>query len=125
MTEGDETMDKRKLLFEQIKAKKDYWVETGSNSLEKDADLIWSESKDQYFLLQEKLGTVKEKDAFKKVVNELIKGTIHSILVMVDGGDDLADKYTIDLVDQKTKESLKRDGALHEDFYSYLLDVEE
>jgi len=118
-------MQKRQLLFEQLKFIKDYWVETGTNSLEKNADLIWSEVEDQYRILHDKLFTMEDKDAFKKVLNELIKGTIHSILVMIDGGDDLADKFTTDLIDQETKESLKGGTALHENFYSYLIDVEE
>jgi hypothetical protein len=44
---------------------------------------------------------------------------------MIDGGDELADNYLIDLVDIETKESLKKEGALHEDSFGYLLDTEE
>ena len=55
----------------------------------------------------------------------MLEGAIHSILVMVDGGDDLADKYTVDLVVEKNNKSLKTNGALHEEFYDYLLDVED
>jgi hypothetical protein len=118
-------MDKRQLLFKQLKFIKDYWAETGKNSLERDADLIWSDREDQYHVLHDKLCSEQEKDAFKKVSEELIKGVIHSVLVMIDGGDDLADKFTVDLVDTQTKESLKSGSALHEEFYSYLVDIEE
>lgn len=58
-------------------------------------------------------------------MNEVLKGAIHSILVMIDGGDDLSDKFTLDLIVEQTNESLKKDSALHEEFYNYLLDVEE
>lgn len=44
---------------------------------------------------------------------------------MVDGGDELADKYLIDLVDRETRESLLKETALHEEFIGYLLDTEE
>jgi hypothetical protein len=44
---------------------------------------------------------------------------------MVDGGDDLADKFLHDLKDRETKESLQDDIALHEEFIGYLLDVED
>ncbi|MEK5215373.1 hypothetical protein [Psychrobacillus sp. FSL H8-0487] len=50
---------------------------------------------------------------------------MHSILVMIDGGDELADKFLVDLIDRDTKESLQEDIALHEEFYGYLLDKEE
>jgi hypothetical protein len=63
--------------------------------------------------------------SFGKVQDELIKGVIHSILIMIDGGDELADNYLLDLVDRETKESLLNDIALHEEFYRYLLDCEE
>lgn len=44
---------------------------------------------------------------------------------MVDCGDELADKYLIDLVDRETRESLQKETALHEEFIGYLLDIEE
>ncbi|MEG6511000.1 histidine kinase [Desulforamulus ruminis] len=112
-------------MLEQLKTIKDYWVYTGRDSLEKNSDLIWSDVEEQYRILQERISSREEKDAFMVVLDELIKGTIHSILVMIDGGDDLANKFTIDLVDQETKESLKGRTALHEEFYSYLINVEE
>jgi hypothetical protein len=63
--------------------------------------------------------------AYEKVINEVIRGVIHSILVMIDGGDKLTDNYTIDLIEHKTRKSLKENGVLHEVFYDYLLDFEE
>ncbi len=74
--------------------------------------------------MQHLLKNDEEKEAYEKALNELKKGAIHSLLVMVDGGDDLADKYTVDLVVEKNNKSLKT-GALHEEFYDYLLDVED
>jgi hypothetical protein len=44
---------------------------------------------------------------------------------MIDGGDELADKYLIDLVDRETRESLQNETALYEEFIGYLLDTEE
>lgn len=43
---------------------------------------------------------------------------------MIDGGDELGDKYLIDLVDRETRESLQKETALHEEFIGYLLDKE-
>lgn len=117
--------DKQKLLFENLKNIKDYWVKTSVDSLNPNTDLIWSDNEDEYKLLQSKLKTQEELVAFGKIQDELIKGVIHSILVMIDGGDDLADNYLLDLVDRETKVSLLNDIALHEEFYGYLLDCEE
>jgi hypothetical protein len=118
-------VEEKKLLFEQLKSIKDYWVKTSLESLDENADLIWSDYEEEYQKLQRLLKNDEEKEAYERVLNELIKGAIHSILVMVDGGDDLADKYTVDLVVEKNNKSLKTNGALHEEFYDYLLDVED
>ena len=42
---------------------------------------------------------------------------MHSILVMIDGGDELADNFLLDLVDRETKVSLLKDIALHGEFF--------
>jgi hypothetical protein len=117
-------MDKQQLFFENLKDIKDYWVKTSLNGLNPDADLIWSDFEEQYKMLGDKLST-DEKVAYEKILNEVIKGVMHSILVMFDGGDKLADKYILDLVEQKTRKSLKENISLHEEFYGYLIDVEK
>lgn len=93
--------------------------------MEHDADLIWSENEDDYKTLQTKLISQEELNAYRKVQNEIIQGVIHSILVMIDGGDELADKYLIDIVDRETRESLQKENTLHEVFSSYLLDTDK
>ncbi|MGE7667175.1 histidine kinase [Ureibacillus composti] len=119
-------MDKKqKLLLHNLKNIKDYWTKTAIDSLNPNSDLIWSENEDEYKILQTKLISQEELNAYRKVQNEIIQGVIHSILVMVDGGDELADKYLIDLVDRETRESLLKETALHEEFNGYLLDIEE
>lgn len=118
-------MDKQQLFFEDLKDIKDYWVRTSLNGLNPNADLVWSDFEEQYKMLRNIIVNSDEKSAYEKILNEIIKGVIHSILVMIDGGDKLADKYTVDLIEQKTKKSLKENIALHEEFYSYLIDTEE
>lgn len=41
-------MDKQKLLFEQQKSYKDYWVKASSDGLESNTNLIWSDNEDGY-----------------------------------------------------------------------------
>ncbi|RPF54168.1 histidine kinase [Aquisalibacillus elongatus] len=118
-------MDEKKQLFEQLKSIKDYWVKTSLESLDENADLIWSDYEEEYKKLQHLFENDEEKEAYERVLDELITGTIHSILVMIDGGDDLADKYTVDLVVEKNNKTLKTNGALNEKFYDYLLDVDD
>jgi len=118
-------MDMQKLLYENLKDIKDYWVKTSVEGITRNTDLIWSEVELQYKILRDKIASDEEKIAYEKIINEVIKGVIHSVLVMIDGGDKLADHYLIDLIEQKTRKSIKENGALHEAFYEYLLDVEE
>ena len=117
--------EKQMLLLQNLKNIKDCWTTTAVESLNPNTDLFWTENEDDYKILQTKLTSMEEFNAYRKIQNEVIKGVIHSILVMIDGGDELADNYLVDLVDRDTKESLKKEVALHEEFFGYLLDNEE
>lgn len=118
-------MDNQKLLFKRLTEIKDYWVGTTSDSLDDNTDLIWSEVEDEYRTIQRALTSQEEKEAYQKVVDEVIKGVLHSILVMIDGGDELADKLLLDLTERESSRSLSEQTALHEEFYSYLLEKED
>ena len=118
-------MDKQRILFENLKSIKDYWVNTGVEGLSPKADLIWSECEDQYKLLQSKFQSPEDIRVYGEVLNEIITGVMNSVLVMIDGGDVLADYYLVDLVDQDTRESLKANVSLNEEFFSYLLNVDK
>ena len=117
--------EKQMLLFQNLKNIKDYWTTTAVDSLNPNPDISPFENEDDYKILQTKLSSQEEINAYRKIQNEVIQGVIHSILVMIDGGDDLADNYLVDLVDRDTKESLLKEVALHEEFVGYLLDNEE
>lgn len=118
-------MYEQRILFERLKQIKDYWVKTSIESLEEKADLIWSDNEDEYKLLQSVIAGENVKKAYEKIIDEILKGSIHSILVMLDGGDELTDKFNVDIINSDTKRSLKEDIALHEEFFAYLIDVEE
>jgi hypothetical protein len=118
-------MGEQQDLFERLKRIKDYWVNTLEVSLADNADLIWSDYPDEYKILSNKLEEKESKDALKKVSDEVIRGVMHSVLVMIDGGDELADKFKIDLINEDNGQSLKYDCALHEEFFGYLLEKEE
>lgn len=118
-------MNEQKILFERLKKIKDDWIRTSMLSLDDKSDLIWSEYEEEYKLLQSFLAEEEGKEAYTKVIEELIRGVLHSILVMFDGGDELTDKFNIDIINADTKKSLKDDIALHEEFFGYLLGVGE
>lgn len=118
-------MDEQKMLLENLKSIKDYWVNESVSSLLPDADLSWSEHESEYRLLQSRMANESERQAIMHVQDELVRGVIHSILVMIDGGDALADVLEIDLINANTKASLKCGTALHEEFIGYLLETEE
>ncbi|PUB06327.1 histidine kinase [Paenisporosarcina sp. OV554] len=118
-------MNDQNLLFEQLKSIKDYWRDLARKSLNNDEDLIWTSKEDSIKILRKSLTTEEEKKAYQIAVNDIIEGAIHSILVMIDGGDALAEKLSIDLIDIETNKSLSGDTALHEEFLGYLLDIED
>lgn len=124
---GDLLMnEKQELLYQNLKSIKDVWRESAVDSLNPNTDLIaWTDVEESLKIMQQKLSSREELEAYRKVVNNVIEGVMHSILVMIDGGDELADKFLVDLIDRDTKESLQEDIALHEEFYGYLLDKEE
>lgn len=118
-------MDEQRVLFERLKDIKDYWVDSSVKRLNEQGYLVPSECEEEYKVLKVLLETEEGKIAYKKIINNTIEGVIHSILVMLDGGDELTDKFNIDIINANTKKSLKEDSALHEEFFGYLLDVEE
>lgn len=118
-------MDERRILFERLKQIKDYWVKISVESLNQNSDLIWSECEEEYKSLQSIISKEHYQKAYSKVIDELLKGSIHSILVMFDGGDELSDKFNIDIINTFTKKAFKEDGSLNEEFLDYLIDVEK
>lgn len=114
-------MREQQILFKRLKEINDYWVKTSVEGLDSDTDLIWSDYEDEYVQLQGVLSNDEDKQAYEKVLDEAIKGAIHSILVMLDGGDELTDEFNIDLINADSQESLKEKIALHEEFFSYLI----
>ena len=117
--------EKQKLLFQNLKNIKDSWTTIAVDGLNPITDLSWSENEDEYKILQTRITSQEEINAFHNIQNDIIQGVIHSILVMIDGGNELADHFLVDLVDRDTKESLQEDIALHEEFIGYLCDIEE
>lgn len=118
-------MEEQQILFKRLKDIKDFWVDRAIRRLSTNENLPLCGYEKEYELLQTLLKTEKSKSAYKKIINNAIEGSMHSILVMLDGGDELTDKFNIDIINADTKKSLKEDIALNDEFIGYLLDVEE
>lgn len=59
-------------------------MKTSLEGLDENADLIWSDYEKEYQKLQSLLKNDDEKDAYERILNEIVKGAIHSILVMIE-----------------------------------------
>jgi hypothetical protein len=117
--------DKQQLLFENLKRIKDYWTDVSVSRMNKDANLKLSNSEVSIKILQQLISTPEELNALREFQNDIIEGVLHSLMVMFDVGDRLADHIKVDIIDRVTKESLQGNIAFHEEFISYLLDKEE
>lgn len=118
-------MKEQEVLLKRFKETRDYWLETALKSLEDDSDLSWSNCEQEYHQLKRLISNEETMECYSKVVDELMVGLIHSLLVMFDGGDELTDEFNIDIINADTKASLLENIALHERFFEYLFDVEE
>lgn len=117
-------MNEQEILFKRLKGIKDYWVESSLKRLTSTDELVPSECDNEYDNLKKIIKTEDDIKAYKTIMNNSIEGVLHSILVMLDGGDELTDEFNIDLINGDSMKSLKENIALHEEFISYLLNVE-
>lgn len=113
-------MDKKDLLFKNLRDIGNNWTSASVEGIKGEDDLIWSAVRNDYEVMREIMKDDSLIAAYESILHEVIKGTIHSILVMLDGGDWLADHFSLDLVDESTNESLNREKCLHEEFFYYL-----
>jgi hypothetical protein len=118
-------MKEHEVLFRRLKEMKDWWVDASVKGLIEDDTLRWSNCEKEYLLLKTLISTEEGKQAYSRIINELMVGLIHSILVIFDGGDEVTDEFSIDIINADTKQSLLEEIALHEGFIDYLFDVEK
>ena len=117
-------MNEQEVLFKRLKEIKDGWIKYSLRGLESNDDLILSEYKDEYRYLQNVLADEESKIAYEKILDEVIRGVIHTILVIFDGGDQVTDQFDIGIINKDTKKLINENTALHEEFFGYLLDKE-
>jgi hypothetical protein len=78
----------------------------------------WADSQSVLERLNLQCGGIDAED-LRAVLNECFRGILHSTLVTLDGGSDVSETGTLQLIDADTQQPLTA-GALHEEFFQYL-----
>jgi predicted site-specific integrase-resolvase len=116
--------DKQRAFFKALKEIKDANVEVSDIKLQskfKTKGPIYLE--EEYKIIQAKINSTSEIEAFKNIQNNIIEDVICDIMVMFDGYGTL--KYPVDLIEKESNKSLKNEIELHDSFMNYLYEVED
>ncbi len=76
---------------------KQQWVNGFLEALEDEELPLWVQNEKAFLNLKSALNSSESKEAATQVLNEMLSGFAHSVLVGLDGGTQLAEKYTISL----------------------------
>ncbi len=118
-------MWEQQVLFKNMKSIKDDWVEESLKRLKGEEDWDWESVRESYEVLKLAIKTEQDREAYRTVLNEIIKGVMHSMMAMFDGSDALSDEFSIDVINSETGESLLSYSALNDEFFDYIMDAEE
>lgn len=110
-----------RLFFEDLARSLDYWVrETVEAATNAEADVSWSSIERHFRLLQPTLATREQREAFRAVLHKALTGLLHSVMVTLDGGSELADSFTLTIT---TSTGATLAPGLHEMLYDHLWDT--
>jgi len=116
-----ELNEDQKHLIENLARIKEYWTAMAVKKISPNYKLRPTESKEYLESLRQLFNDNTSIEAFRAFQYDIITGVMHSVMVMIDGGDALADKVKIDIINEQTKKSLKDNVALHEEFIGFLV----
>ncbi len=107
--------------FEDLARHLNYWVQYmhGAATEPSFSLIALTEYEDSLRVLQKSLTTPEEKAAFRAALFAGMCGLLHSVLVMLDGGTQLADKFMVTLRTEED-EILGPNRDLHDGFYEHL-----
>lgn len=107
------------LLFEDLARTLQYWTDEGTTALsDPESSLLAYESEGAFRHLQSRLSSAEDKRALGLALHEILRGTIHSVLVAIDGGTEMAETQRLHLV---TDGGRRLSESLHEEFARFLL----
>lgn len=111
----------QELVFEDLARQLDSWIETAREATaDPSADLIWASDPDAWRRLGKALRGSETTEEFVTALRETLLGFAHSVLVMIDGGTELAEQMTVDLT---SSEGRSIGDGLHELFTGYLIET--
>lgn len=87
--------------LEDLALAKSSWLKTASSAVESEHPLIWSDQTAAWTRLRQLLAEAGATSEFVAVVDELLSGVLHSVLVTLDGGSHLAETTLIYVTDDK------------------------
>lgn len=108
-------MNEQQILLSALKSIKDVEVDISESFLRSPRT---ASLKEEYMLLKQKLSSEDEITAFRNIQNELTETVIYRILEMIDGYGDLP--FKVDLINKDSKDSLKSNIQLHDQFINYI-----
>lgn len=94
------------------------WRDDVVHAIEEPSTATWAESQPAIERLHRSCSNVNAED-LREVLNECLRGLLHSTLVTIDGGTDISAAGRLELIDGDTRQPLTT-GALHEEFFEYL-----
>lgn len=78
-----------------------HWKSTALAALQPEAiDPTWAMYPDAFRQIASLLREDSSRDAIEKVLNDVLLGFAHSMLVTLDGGSELADRVRLTIIDQ-------------------------
>lgn len=96
-------------------------VSDAKNALLNERERIWSSCALEYAELAKQIGDKDELvKAFSLIINELLLVQMNTLLLAVDGGEWISEKYRMDIVDKESATAINENVALHEEFMGYL-----
>ena len=113
-------MTLKETFFEDLSRHLQTWRDDIVEAVADPVTAAWSDSQQAYERLQAKSFSAKDLEDLRAVLDECLRGLLHSTLVTIDGGTALSRYGGVVLVDAATGEQLTT-GALHEEFIEFLV----
>jgi hypothetical protein len=109
--------------FEDLARQLEFWVEkTYRAATDPQHDLVgWSDYVEDVRILQQMNMTAEERSAFRAVLFAGMSALLHNVLVMLDGGTELVDTFSMHL---RTSDGDLLGPGLHDRFYEHLYDTQ-
>lgn len=100
-------------------------VKMSKDAMQSNTGRFWSACPTEYEKICKIISNEDLQDAFSLIINEILLQQIHNLLVAMDGGEWISEKYRFDIVDKENNVIVNEKYALHEKFIDYLWDNRE